>query len=83
MGNEYRQLGFQILYEETRTVYVASALIGLTVGILHQKSLADVLFIRSNEFQQVQASVTYLRVFKKYTGILRDVEDFFCLSRRY
>lgn len=31
-------------------VYVASAF-GLTVGILRQKSLADVQFIRSNEFQ--------------------------------
>lgn len=37
-------------------VYVASAF-GLTVGILHQKSLADVRFIRSNEFQALVAWV--------------------------
>lgn len=70
--NEYRQINLDDLFSDNgvpalatwfsdsgrrnEKVYVASAF-GLTVGILRQKSLADVQFIRSNEFQALVAWV--------------------------
>lgn len=70
--NEYRQINLDDLFSDNgipasatwfsdsgrrnEKVYVASVF-GLTVGILRQKSLADVQFIRSNEFQALVAWV--------------------------
>ena len=70
--NEYRQINLDDLCSadgvaasatwfsdsgrRNEKVYVASAF-GLTVGILNQKSLADVQFIQSNEFQALVAWV--------------------------
>ena len=70
--NEYRQINLDDLCSadgiaasatwfsdsgrRNEKVYVASAF-GLTVGILNQKSLADVQFIQSNEFRALVAWV--------------------------
>ena len=59
-------------------VYVASAF-GLTVGTLRQKSLADVQFIRSNEFQALVAWVNAFDLNRNEVQPSRSIE---CLSQK-
>ena len=92
--NEYRQINLDDLCSDdgipasvswfsdsgrrNKKVYVASAF-GLTLGILRQKSLADIQFIRSNEFQ---ALVTWINAFDLHQNKVQSSSSIERLSQK-